>query len=96
VRGPMKREDHYRIQAEVARLKAGIPCARCGVIEEDAKRMHWHHRNPAEKVACVSHLKSVADARAEIAKCELLCLRCHARHHGLQRGARASLVPVAS
>jgi hypothetical protein len=51
-------------------------------------RLHWHHRDPREKVAGIAALSVGANLRVladELAKCDLLC-RCH--HRIAQRETR--------
>lgn len=58
------------------------PCLDCGV-QYPPYIMDFDHRNPAEKVACVSKLvgSGAKDAeeilRLEIEKCDVVCSNCH-------------------
>lgn len=56
------------------------PCTFCGVC---ADRMHFDHINMFEKRACISELVyrgcEQDDILAEISKCQLLCIECHAK-----------------
>jgi transposase len=59
---------------------AGGGCSVCGYSRCIAA-LHFHHLAPAEKRFALSHrgvARSMAKARAEAAKCVLLCSNCHA------------------
>jgi transposase len=60
--------------------EAGGCCALCGYLDS-VGALHFHHVDPATKsfsVSSVGITRSLAKARAEAAKCVLLCARCHA------------------
>ena len=61
--------------------KKDLVCVRCGENPHPAA-MHFHHRNPEEKVASVSTMIRAPVAHqkiiAEIAKCDPVCANCHA------------------
>lgn len=60
--------------------EAGGKCHLCG-YERCAAALQFHHVNPAMKSFNLSHegvARSLARARAEAAKCVLLCANCHA------------------
>jgi transcriptional regulator with XRE-family HTH domain len=60
--------------------EAGGKCQACG-YNRCAAALQFHHLNPMEKVFNLSHdsvARSIARARAEAAKCLLLCANCHA------------------
>jgi transposase len=60
--------------------EAGGACVLCGYDEAPAA-LHFHHLDPAEKAfALAAHgvSRSLDRARAEAAKCVLLCANCHA------------------
>lgn len=72
-----------RIRAVVDAAKDGAACLECG--EDHQAVLVFHHRDPSAKeikLADLSHtgwgLKRV---QAEIKKCDLLCLNCHAKKH---------------
>ena len=53
---------------------------RCG-YDEYIGALQFHHLDPLSKGFALSHrgaTRSVAEARAEAAKCVLLCANCHA------------------
>jgi 5-methylcytosine-specific restriction endonuclease McrA len=75
---------YRRIQYMIRRIKEETPCEHCGVRFKP-KLMHFHHRNPEEKLFRVANAKSVGSFRAlarEVAKCDLLCEHCHGKEHG--------------
>lgn len=56
------------------------PCVDCG--ESDPLLLEFDHRDRATKVGAVSHLlwqRRWSEAAAEIAKCDVRCVRCHRR-----------------
>jgi hypothetical protein len=60
--------------------EAGGGCARCG-YDRCLSALAFHHVEPADKSFALSHRgigRSIAKARAEAAKCVLLCANCHA------------------
>ena len=67
-----------------SRKKSG--CKYCGI----GKNLHFHHRDPADKVHNLSDMvsysmKNIID---EISKCDVVCLPCHAKLHKLNRGVK--------
>ncbi|MFI4985305.1 MAG: HNH endonuclease [Solirubrobacterales bacterium] len=60
--------------------EAGGRCALCGYNRCTAA-LHFHHVDPDSKQFHLSMqgvTRSIASARAEMAKCVLLCANCHA------------------
>jgi hypothetical protein len=60
--------------------EAGGACALCGYAGSPAA-LHFHHVNPAEKSFALGPTgvtRALERARAEAAKCVLLCATCHA------------------
>ncbi len=60
--------------------EAGGACVLCGYSGTPAA-LHFHHVDPTTKSFGVGYAgvtRSLAAARAEAAKCVLLCARCHA------------------
>ena len=60
--------------------EAGGRCALCG-YDRAMAGLHFHHREPSEKAFALSArgmALSLDAARAEAAKCILLCSNCHA------------------
>lgn len=72
-----------RRRREIKRLlveEAGGACVLCGYAQSLAG-LHFHHVDPGEKAFALSRqgvTRSLAAARAEAAKCVLLCSNCHA------------------
>ena len=63
---------------------AGGSCALCGYSRSLAA-LQFHHVDPATKQFHIAHrgvARSMAAARAEAAKCVLLCANCHAEVEG--------------
>ena len=64
--------------------EAGGRCLLCGYDRHPAA-LHFHHVDPATKVFSLSRFgitRSLAESRAEAAKCVLLCANCHAEVEG--------------
>lgn len=60
--------------------EAGGSCVICG-YSDNPHALHFHHVEPTEKAFALSRdgvTRSLARARAEAAKCVLLCANCHA------------------
>lgn len=72
-----------RRRREIKRLlveEAGGACVLCG-YDQSLAGLHFHHVDPSEKAFALSRqgvTRSLAAARAEAAKCVLLCSNCHA------------------
>ena len=60
-------------QAAIQSLKT--KCTNCG--ETNPLVLEFDHLDRSEKIATVSSISSVKKAKLEIAKCQLLCKRCH-------------------
>ena len=64
-------------------FKASKSCERCG--ESAPECLHFHHIDPATKLFSLSNAasngRSKAVILAEVAKCIVLCVNCHAKHH---------------
>jgi hypothetical protein len=59
--------------------EAGARCILCG-YDRCPRALHFHHVDPSTKefgIARYGVTRSIARARAEIAKCVLLCSNCH-------------------
>jgi hypothetical protein len=69
--------------ALVNRFKARFGCSCCG--EKDSRVLDLHHHDPSTKDKEVSVLVgqgySNDRVRAEIRKCEIMCVRCHRIEH---------------
>lgn len=81
------RAERLALRQELAGSLGGA-CRRCGwrpSLARDWGRLHFHHRDPATKAFAVAPrlpTASVEALRAEVAKCDLLCWRCHRDTHG--------------
>jgi lambda repressor-like predicted transcriptional regulator len=67
--------------------EAGGACLLCGYAASTAA-LHFHHLDPADKAFGLGRAgltRSLATARAEAAKCVLLCATCHAE---VERGVK--------
>jgi len=72
-------ERRRRVKRQLVEEHGGA-CARCGYARSIAA-LHFHHVDPATKsfaVAARGVTRSLEAARAEVAKCVLLCANCHA------------------
>lgn len=75
-----RRRDVKRILVE----EAGGECRLCG-YDRSVAALQFHHLDPKEKAFSLSHrgvTLSLEAARAEAAKCVLLCANCHAEVEG--------------
>ena len=80
-------EDKADKRKQISLLKKSKGCAKCG-YKENPDILHYHHINPDTKIANVSRMvgknHSMQRIMAEIEKCELLCITCHHKEHGLK------------
>lgn len=88
---PKKRERQYRrnrvwMQQRRAWLdayKRGRGCVDCG---EREGRLDLDHRPRVEKLFNLAHARVAwAKLEAELAKCDVRCVSCHAKRHGYER-----------
>ena len=71
-----------RARVFIAEMK-GNTCTKCLGEFENTAKLHFHHRNPADKAFNVSkgvHLSRIK-IQAEIEKCVVVCLDCHLDIH---------------
>jgi hypothetical protein len=62
----------------------GGKCIRCGYKKKVAAAFSFHHRDPSTKQFALSRAffgKAWNELKAEVDKCDLLCVRCHAEVH---------------
>jgi hypothetical protein len=84
------RQRHRELRRErgkaLIREAKGDRCWDCGSVLPSPK-LHFHHRDPAEKDKSVSQMSALSFTRikAEIAKCDVLCQRCHTKRHLLEK-----------
>jgi transposase-like protein len=72
--------------------EAGGACALCG-YDRYPGALHFHHLDPASKAFALADggiARSLVRARAEVAKCVLVCANCHAEIEG----GLATIAPV--
>jgi len=83
-RKELNRKSQERKQRRKAEAIAylGGSCKQCGFIGA-GREMTFHHRNPEEKAYFISQIldRRWALIEAELGKCDLLCFRCHMKHH---------------
>jgi transposase len=77
----MERVSHRRRRVKsILVAEAGGQCALCG-YDRCIAALHFHHVDPSSKrfhLSMQGVARSLASARAEMAKCVLLCANCHA------------------
>ena len=80
-----RRKAEKRLQIRAYKKEVG--CSSCG-YKDNPDILHFHHRDPSTKVNNVSRmLNSMEKIKAEIEKCDLLCISCHHKHHGIENAA---------
>ncbi len=89
----MVTNDRVESRALVEAIKS-VPCVQCG-REDEPYLMDLHHRDPRDKVASVSAMLrpgtpfTTDEVLDEVAKCVVLCCRCHrVVHHDLRAAKR--------
>lgn len=64
----------------VSEIKSSIGCGVCGIKIPTV--LTFHHKDKSQKVGDISGMirnnSSIDKIKAEIAKCEVLCMNCHA------------------
>lgn len=80
-----QRRDEWRLWFD--EYRATLSCQKCG--ENHPATIDFHHRDPNEKDSSVATLVQRAAAKevilAEIAKCDVLCCKCHRILHWEER-----------
>ena len=89
-----KQGQRHRAQRIQQELKAGMPCAHCGVFGIDPRKLHWHHVDPLTKHRNVGKERTLEGVKRELQKCILLCGSCHSKEHARLRRLQRSYVPV--
>ena len=83
-----RRKAEKRLQIRAYKKEVG--CSSCG-YKDNPDILHFHHRDPSTKVNNVSRMlgknHSMEKIKAEIEKCDLLCISCHHKHHGIENAA---------
>jgi hypothetical protein len=74
--------ERARVKREWVREQKGTVCAWCGG-EFPPQKLVFHHRDPSTKLFVVSgsDMYNRTKLEAEIAKCDVVCVGCHVRHH---------------
>lgn len=76
-------ERRENIKRFLFRYKSNNPCIKCG--ETDARRLQFHHVNPANKKYTIADMIrgrcSMKLIKHEISKCVILCEDCHVSCH---------------
>jgi hypothetical protein len=84
---PHRERRKRALAAWFVELKRQLVCARCG--EAHPACLVFHHRDPKQKEVAIAVAMRRAWGRkrivAELAKCEVLCANCHAKHHAKER-----------
>lgn len=78
----IKRKYRQKLKAWLRAYKAKHGCARCR--EADPVCLCFHHRDPAAKEFSLGRaelLSGMARMKREVAKCDVLCMNCHAKIH---------------
>jgi hypothetical protein len=84
-----KRARRHAIADWFIELKTRLVCNRCP--ESHPACLQFHHSDPGEKEIAVADALRRGWGRErildELAKCEVLCANCHAKHHAKERAA---------
>lgn len=82
----MKYSTAYRIRAKKKLIAyKGGKCQKCGYKEDVPRAFAFHHRDPSKKEFMIGRSsRSWVSLKKEVAKCDLLCVRCHAEVHDEQ------------
>lgn len=82
-RKEIRRRKRVKLYRLVEAYKRRNPCRLCGETHPD--KLTFHHRNPAEKsnniARMIASCATVTALRREMAKCDVLCTRCHVDTH---------------
>lgn len=77
------------IRAWYAELKSALVCKRCS--ETHPACLQFHHPDPTQKETSICDAVRRCWGRerilVELAKCEVLCANCHAKHHAKETAA---------
>ena len=85
VRRAYQNEKRREWRAKIVGLLGGC-CARCGATEN----LDAHHKDPSTKFERMAALwtRRWEIQEAELAKCELLCKKCHRAEHAARHGGQ--------
>ena len=77
------KERRHRVKMDLV-LRKGGACEKCG-YSRALSALCFHHREPTTKTLNISGVRLTRHSRsrleAEVDKCDLLCLNCHAEFH---------------
>jgi len=80
-----RRKAEKRLQVRAYKKEVG--CASCG-YKDNPDILHFHHKDPSTKINNISRMlgknHSMEKIKEEIAKCDLLCISCHHKEHGIK------------
>jgi hypothetical protein len=81
-----QRSRRQRYWEYAANIKVPKGCKNCG-FDANSNKLHLHHRNPSTKLFSIAlgHMYKWPVYLAEIRKCDVLCLPCHAKVHSSMR-----------
>ncbi len=78
-----KKQRQLEIRDWFRRYKSSLYCIDCGISHPAL--LHFHHRDRAEKSFTISKIisraASVKQITDEMAKCDVVCVNCHAKRH---------------
>ena len=74
------RRRHEEINAFLREQKVLRGCKVCGYNKHHSA-LEFHHRNSRDKKLNLSFAKSLAQAKRELKKCDVICANCHRIHH---------------
>lgn len=90
-RNKLEMKEYQRIRKQiywsyVANYKLLKGCKKCG-FNAIPNRLHLHHKDPSTKLFSITFGYRYKEEAylAEIEKCDVLCVKCHAQVHSLMR-----------
>ena len=79
VRAIARAKQYRQVDIQTKLARGGCNTCKRPVTEDTVHHFEWNHRDPSEKSRNVSQLVNVPSKyEAEVAKCDLECLFCHA------------------
>ncbi len=78
-----KKQQQLEIRDWFRRYKSSLCCVDCGISHPAV--LQFHHRDRTEKSFTISNVisraTSINQITREIAKCDVVCVNCHAKRH---------------